>query len=108
MYDSESNEKSLKNLAAPRFDGATDQGNRNGQCDDHTDGPQFGEAERRLASDKPPKLTDNKHSSQHQNPNVSSRSKREKSSHQKQEKLEKESQALRLAQRYWGDGTRTG
>src|SRR5262245_12348521 len=63
----------------------SDQVNGNRKCDDYTDGPQFGQSEGRLASDKTPELTDNKQSGQHQDPTVSACSKREKSSHQKQE-----------------------
>src|SRR5215831_6942987 len=72
----------------------SDQVNRTRQCDDYTDDPQFGEAEGRLASDKPPELTDNKHSSQNQDPDVSSCSKREKSSHQKQERRKRQPGSL--------------
>src|SRR4029453_17782270 len=72
----------------------TDQVNHNRQCDDYTDGPQFGENEGRLASDKTPELTDNIHSRQHQNPNVSSCSKPEKSSHEKQESRKRQPSSL--------------
>src|SRR5215510_16608227 len=72
----------------------SDQVNGNRKCDDYTDGPQFGESEGRLASDKTPELTDNKHSSQHQNPNVSSCSKCEKGSHQKQQSWERKPGSL--------------
>ena len=43
---------------------------------------------------KPPELTDNKQSNQNQNPNVSSCSKREKSSHQKQESWKRKPSSL--------------
>jgi hypothetical protein len=72
----------------------SDQVNRNRQCDDYTDGPQFGEAKGRLASDKTPELADNKQSGQHQDPTVSSCSKREKSSHQKQESWKRQPSSL--------------
>src|SRR5262245_21609223 len=72
----------------------TNQVNGNRKCDDYTDGPQFGESEGRLASDKTPELTDNKQSGQHQDPDVSSCSKREKSSHQKQESRKRQPGSL--------------